>query len=436
MLNSPTVVWLTSAAREASYRLSRLLPEANDGIRPDADVWILGQEFSAPSSSPGSEAEVARCVRACHWFTYRQGFAAIPGTMLTSDAGWGCMMRSGQMILATALVRLQHSRLREGSAGDAAGGDGGSVAGGSGVELPDEAEAAIVRLFADCVEAQFSLTHIALQGAEHGIPVGKWMGPASIAQVLAQLAARGRAGAACSRVSADAPPADSRRNGVAAHSPATAATDELNASATTAAEASPSPGGVAPGLRILVAMDGVIYRDEVESAAQPSRGEWEPLLLLVPLRLGLDKFSPAYALTVLGLMRLPQCVGVIGGRPRSSYYFLGTQADRILFLDPHEVQPALNLAQPHLPSCHFTRGVRTMRLCDIDPSLAFGFLLTSRACLDDFCDRTLAVGAGGGLPAFSVAGARPEYERQSVSLQREGGEFEEEEEEDDDLVVI
>ena len=44
------------------------------------------------------------------FFTYRRDFAPLAPSSLRTDAGWGCVHRAGQMLLAEALVRHRLGR--------------------------------------------------------------------------------------------------------------------------------------------------------------------------------------------------------------------------------------------------------------------------------------------------------------------------------------
>ncbi|EEB94863.1 hypothetical protein MPER_06258, partial [Moniliophthora perniciosa FA553] len=64
--------------------------------------------------------------------------------------------------------------------------------------------------------------------------------------------------------------------------------------------------------------------------------------------LGLDGVNPIYYDTIKILYTFPQSVGIAGGRPSSSYYFVGSQADNLFYLDPHHARPAVPLRPPTL----------------------------------------------------------------------------------------
>ena len=63
------------------------------------------------------------------------------------------------------------------------------------------------------------------------------------------------------------------------------------------------------------------------------------LLLIVPVRLGLDRLNVEYVPSLLKCLEMPQSVGIIGGRPNHAIYFFGHQGDILHGLDPHTTQP-------------------------------------------------------------------------------------------------
>jgi len=51
-------------------------------------------------------SEIQESVESITWFTYRANIEKpLYGSRKTGDAGWGCMLRTGQMMLCQALLR-------------------------------------------------------------------------------------------------------------------------------------------------------------------------------------------------------------------------------------------------------------------------------------------------------------------------------------------
>lgn len=198
-------------------------------------LYILGKQYSTPID----EDELAKDVQSRIWVTYRKGFSQINGNGPDSDQGWGCMIRCGQMLLAETFLRLYLGR------------DFSWVSGVTGDALYWK----ILSYFRDEKLAPYSIQQIAMMGVSEGIPIGKWFGPNAIAQVLNKL--------------------------------------------TTYEESN--------HLRFYIAMDNCIFVDEIYESMkkcnkcikckQHPKGvcnKWSPLLLIIPLRLGLNEFNQEY----------------------------------------------------------------------------------------------------------------------------------------------
>lgn len=301
--------------------------------RPLSDeLWILGEKFSMKSRSHAIKDRVA----SLPWMTYRRNFPKIGTTMYQSDQGWGCMLRCGQMMLAEALLTAsggEHDGERDSGPADE-GSDTWEEVGRRQLVRPS-----VLSLFADTLDAPYSIHNIALRGQVMGKSIGEWFGPNCMAQVM--------------RMLTDA--SGQRDSGVIVH----------------------------------VAMDSVVCTEEIEKKAGP---EWQvPLLLLIPLRLGLDSLNQRYGKTLKEMFKLTGCVGAMGGRPNAALYFVGTQDEELLYLDPHKVQVTVGPMQRHTKLSSYTpNGLERLPIRLADPSLCLGFLISSADQWAQFLDEVTA----------------------------------------------
>ena len=66
-------------------------------------------------------------------------------------------------------------------------------------------------------------------------------------------------------------------------------------------------------MRVYVTGDGPdIYEDTLLRIAGKDKGEFQPTLLLIGTRLGIDRVTPAYREALKAALQLPQSVGIAG----------------------------------------------------------------------------------------------------------------------------
>lgn len=117
--------------------------------------------------------------------------------------------------------------------------------------------------------------------------------------------------------------------------------------------------------------------------ANPTGKEFHPTLILVGTRLGIDKVTPVYWEALIASLQMPQSIGIAGGRPSSSHYFIGAQGSYLFYLDPHHTRKALpfhedpsQYTDEDVASSHCPR-LRRLHVREMDPSMLIGFLIRS-----------------------------------------------------------
>ncbi|XP_034941002.1 cysteine protease ATG4B isoform X2 [Chelonus insularis] len=324
-------------------------------------VWILGKKYNAMT-----ELEIIRReIQSKLWFTYRKGFIPIGGNSaaFTSDKGWGCMLRCGQMVLAQALVCLHLGRDWQWTP-----------------ETRDSTYLQILSRFEDRRTAPFSIHQIALMGATEGKEVGQWFGPNTIAQVLKKLVAYDEWSSITIHVALDN----------------TLIVNDV--------------------LRQCRIDEATAVVEENGDGALNAPSQWKPLLLLIPLRLGLSEINPVYINGLKTSFKIPQSLGVIGGKPNLALYFIGCVDDQVIFLDPHTTQKSGCVNQKvdendvEMDFTYHCKTASRIPITGIDPSVALCFFCATEKEFKSLCRSMQSeLIASEKQPLFELCAERPAH---------------------------
>ncbi|XP_076668220.1 autophagy-related 4a [Andrena cerasifolii] len=309
--------------------------DPEDIPQTDDPVWILGKKYNAIKELDA----IRRDIRSKLWFTYRKGFVSIGGYnfIYTSDKGWGCMLRCGQMVLGQALITLHLGRDWQWTP-----------------ETRNSTYLKILERFEDKRDAAFSIHKIAVMGTSEGKEVGQWFGPNTIAQVLKKLVAY----------------------------------DDWSS------------------ITIHVALDNTIIVNDILRQCRVEGGmtaevdgdvplkapsQWKPLLLLIPLRLGLSEINPVYINGLKTSFKIPQSLGVIGGKPNLALYFIGCVGNEVIYLDPHTTQRSgsvdkkLEEEEVEIDATYHCKAASRIPITVIDPSVGLCFFCATEKDFKSLC---------------------------------------------------
>nr|CAD7588644.1 unnamed protein product [Timema genevievae] len=310
----------------------------------DSPVWLLGKCYhrklstvlndSTSSVEAGEEANGINSFKSDFsskfWLTYRREFPILNGSNFTSDCGWGCMLRSGQMLLAQALVC--HYLGRDWRWNE------DQLPNSSKLFKEDCSHRKIIKWFGDnpSPNSPLSIHMLVSLGEASGKRPGDWYGPGAVAHLLRE---------AVNYAAQD--------NNEFQH------------------------------FSVYVAQDCAVYIQDVLDQCHDSwNTSWKALILLVPVRLGIEKMNSIYGSCLTALLTMECCIGIIGGRPKHALYFVGFQDEKLIHLDPHYCQEVVDVWQPNFPLNSFhCKSPRKMNLSKIDPSCCIGFYCRTQ---DDF----------------------------------------------------
>ncbi|XP_075946259.1 cysteine protease atg4da isoform X3 [Anarhichas minor] len=256
-------------------------------------VTVLGHSYLLNSEGAVERFRSAFVSRI--WLTYRREFPQLEGSTWTTDCGWGCMLRSGQMLLAQGLLvhlmprdwawpdvqqltEVDFEVFRPRSPARAGGVPIPSFGSPRGSNTPEKSLTGdqvpkcsqrkrpecvrdrqaepihhkLVTWFVDQPPAPFGLHQLVEIGNSSGKKAGDWYGPSIVAHILRKAVAK---------------------------------------------------TSVLHNLAVYVAQDCTVYKEDVvhlcdlslsQTPPDPSSQAWKSVIILVPVRLGGEALNPSY----------------------------------------------------------------------------------------------------------------------------------------------
>lgn len=316
---------------------SQEVPTSQESASEEAElinrkIVILGQIFDNSNAANNY-------IESKLWLSYRCGFEPIPKSIdgpqpihffpsiifnrttiysnfanlkslfdkenFTSDAGWGCMIRTSQNLLANTLLKLYPKNEQE-----------------------------IVKLFQDDTKSPFSIHNFIRVASSLPLHVkpGEWFGPNAASLSIKRL------------------------------------TNELQ---------DQEINGINPP-RVFISENSDLFDDEIRDVFAKEKSN--SVIILFPIRLGIDKVNSYYYNSIFHLLSSKYSCGIAGGKPSSSFYFLGYEDTDLIYFDPH--LPQIVETPFNMDSYHST-NYNTLNISLLDPSMMIGILVTN---IDEYID--------------------------------------------------
>ncbi|KAI7903667.1 uncharacterized protein BX663DRAFT_37933 [Cokeromyces recurvatus] len=196
-------LWMSGSELSSSFFLQNNSHSMNNNNEKNPTIWLLGREYDMkpldsmqqaileaqrddmfrPGTSSATEqhsssdslllwpSDFYEDFTSRLWMTYRHNYPPIRPSNHKTDIGWGCMLRSGQSLLAnTFIIHLLSRDWRRQRQS----------------QEQRKQYKKIIHWFLDELSprAPFSIHRVALLGKQLGKNIGEWFGPSTISQVI------------------------------------------------------------------------------------------------------------------------------------------------------------------------------------------------------------------------------------------------------------